>query len=823
MASGPTPLHYAVDRLDVREVVSLIEKRVNINATDDENQTALHWAARRSATELVSVLLTNGANYNLRDHDNRTPLEYAVVSKLPGFDNVTQVFINHDAKCDAALLATIASYNLNAAIDSAAHLRRLGADVNAVDEAGKTLLHYAAQDMPEEMVETLIKLGAGVNAVDKEGNTARHYAARAMSEEKVVKLFELSADVNTVDKEDKFVHKYLFQAMADKMTETLVTFGADVNVVDKEGKTALHYAVQAMSEKKKKVKEPDRFEVIDDRPLYQAGEFWKDTAYEMHYRHGANTEAGIALLQDSKPKDPSELDKDTTGPPGHWPRRLLHIPSMESLVWRSNNWYGLDDPKYDDPKYHAPEYCALSYTWGRFKLSDGEMSEVKPIKIGGIHWTLDLPRIDPNHFSLDNFERAINNIRNDGAEFLWLDIACIDQRDHSHEGELEIGRQAKIFKGAKRTYIWLSTLSSENWMQLSKRYPTTKVAQSHVLEFLGILQGILNDPWFTSLWTLQEAFLCKHSRLLDSVGSVMPALTNEPSSFRMLLNSCEQLAKSLIGIKDFAREDRVRECIRKLNTSGLLTIGKQYPIATYYASAHRRATKDTDYVYGIQQIFDVRLGKTTPDSDKREYSLSELEDQLGIFLLREYPVESQMHFFAYSEPGRGWHINRFSQVPQGPNFDHHFKFDKPHDCFCELVTCSKEGQLSGMFSGKVSLASELLQSESKSRIDVILDCGVAQGHGPHCEHLRDRERLCKKTQNSEGDIVVLLLGKIESGGGDDYGYDSDDGRYSYCGLILETQECDYWKRLGICAWTPELAESGCGNADWWWESHQSFG
>ncbi|KAL8670778.1 MAG: hypothetical protein Q9168_004700 [Polycauliona sp. 1 TL-2023] len=137
---------------------------------------------------------------------------------------------------------------------------------------------------------------------------------------------------------------------------------------------------------------------------------------------------------------------------GRWPRRLLHVPSMTSLEWQPGNIYG---------DHVAPVYSAVSYTWGRYDLDrpgtrrQRQFKKVKGIEIMGIDWAI--PRINPaEQFSVGQFYNLIQNACKpikDGdvsVEFLWLDVACIDQNDGPQK-MAEIGRQAVIFEGAHRT------------------------------------------------------------------------------------------------------------------------------------------------------------------------------------------------------------------------------------------------------------------------------------------------------------------------------------------------------------------------------------
>ena len=76
----------------------------------------------------------------------------------------------------------------------------LGADVNAKNEHGKSLLMFAATDLSAQMLEFLIVQGADVNAKDDKGKTALMYAAELGGIENVQVLLKHGADVNAKDK-----------------------------------------------------------------------------------------------------------------------------------------------------------------------------------------------------------------------------------------------------------------------------------------------------------------------------------------------------------------------------------------------------------------------------------------------------------------------------------------------------------------------------------------------------------------------------------------------------------------------------------------------
>ena len=60
------------------EVRAALEKKgVNVNATDDDGNTALYWASKKGYTKIVAMLLEKGADVNATDNDGNTALYWA--------------------------------------------------------------------------------------------------------------------------------------------------------------------------------------------------------------------------------------------------------------------------------------------------------------------------------------------------------------------------------------------------------------------------------------------------------------------------------------------------------------------------------------------------------------------------------------------------------------------------------------------------------------------------------------------------------------------------------------------------------------------------
>lgn len=76
-----------------------------------------------------------------------------------------------------------------------------GANINAIDEEGRTALMYAvlSMDADTKMVEFLISLGIDYKIADSQGWTALHFAVRDQKEQIVSKLLEYDIGIDVVD------------------------------------------------------------------------------------------------------------------------------------------------------------------------------------------------------------------------------------------------------------------------------------------------------------------------------------------------------------------------------------------------------------------------------------------------------------------------------------------------------------------------------------------------------------------------------------------------------------------------------------------------
>ncbi|PON20791.1 hypothetical protein TGAM01_v210299 [Trichoderma gamsii] len=147
-----------------------LEKRANIEATDETGRTPLSLAASKGHDAIVKLLLEKGADIEARDIKGRTPLWRAA---SVGHESIVKMLLGK------------------------------GAGIQATDRGGRTPLQQAASEGYEEIVGILLKKGADINAADNEGRTPLLWAAFRGHKGVVKMLLDEGADVNATDHEGK--------------------------------------------------------------------------------------------------------------------------------------------------------------------------------------------------------------------------------------------------------------------------------------------------------------------------------------------------------------------------------------------------------------------------------------------------------------------------------------------------------------------------------------------------------------------------------------------------------------------------------------------
>lgn len=243
---APTLLIRAI-RLRQRELVTaILERKIDVDTTDERGCTALHYSARMGKTYFISALISKGANIEFRNKSGYTPLLLALRYRNTA---AAQVLIEQGADT----LSTGGKHNEDAYMTCIRYHIRLSdfirtfACVSNNERISMVLFNYLQEsiwgeekNVQSESIEELRKRGISA----KEGTWALCSAAYKNNTDLIHKLVEMGADVNATDK--SHWQEFPLASAAEKCNveavKLLLDYGADAT---KENSWALWAAVNS--------------------------------------------------------------------------------------------------------------------------------------------------------------------------------------------------------------------------------------------------------------------------------------------------------------------------------------------------------------------------------------------------------------------------------------------------------------------------------------------------------------------------------------------------------------------------------------------------
>jgi len=202
-AEQKNQLLFAVGDDNVQEMKRLISAGADINSDlTGDGMTPLMLA---QSPEMVNLLIQQGANVNQKDSKMATALLYLLFSDQA--EQILPLLLNNGADVNAVasgmnnetpILAARQLFYEGRDFKRAERVVRIlhngGANINAQDAEGYTLLITAAVNNKLRLAQLMIALGANIEIRSKEGMTALDYAKQMKHEEIVDLLINTGAN-----------------------------------------------------------------------------------------------------------------------------------------------------------------------------------------------------------------------------------------------------------------------------------------------------------------------------------------------------------------------------------------------------------------------------------------------------------------------------------------------------------------------------------------------------------------------------------------------------------------------------------------------------
>ncbi|XP_069778381.1 transient receptor potential cation channel, subfamily N, member 1 isoform X3 [Narcine bancroftii] len=233
-----TPLHIAAQVKDGEKVAEILLKSgADVNAQQENGETAMHIAARHGNLKMIQALMEEGGDLTWQSKAGENPLHIAV------------------QHCHVTVVEEILNYLTN----ERSHIEAI-ACVNQENQEGETCLHLAAeikkdmihfQQEDTKIIKILMEYDADITAITKlMHETPLHYCAHVGNSDvllEILKYIVSNRMQQVINKQSKNGCSPLLLAAEKGHTEVvkiLLLNHARVDVFDEHGKAGLHLAAE---------------------------------------------------------------------------------------------------------------------------------------------------------------------------------------------------------------------------------------------------------------------------------------------------------------------------------------------------------------------------------------------------------------------------------------------------------------------------------------------------------------------------------------------------------------------------------------------------
>ena len=239
---GATPLMYLDAEASAEMVRDLVAARADVNARDGSGNTVLMHVISAVPLAALQELIGAGARIDAKAENGNTLLMNAVHNDDP---QVVKFLLSSGVDVNAKNEDEESAMTIAARHGKGENLKTLieaGGTFDLKDEELNDLLG-AAVDNPNatQAIKILLNAGANPDAKDQDGTSIVMLAAKSGRADAVKLLIDHGADLNAVDNDGWTA---LMRADNVETVRVLIDAGADMSVKNKAGKTALAVAIE---------------------------------------------------------------------------------------------------------------------------------------------------------------------------------------------------------------------------------------------------------------------------------------------------------------------------------------------------------------------------------------------------------------------------------------------------------------------------------------------------------------------------------------------------------------------------------------------------
>jgi ankyrin repeat protein len=224
-----------------------VESKADLEARNEEGETALILASWYGSPEIVDFLIKNGAMVNARDREGFTAIAKASSLGIGRHFEIVESLISASANLNLKTKEGLTAYIL-AKINGHAELAKVLLKAGAVEEtffskeeASREILHSSwISDKNRFIYASYFK--PDFNFQGNEGISPIMYASRNGNKFLALFLIRKSVKLDLQDKSGKTALMYAARRGQKDIVSLLIDKGADITLKDKEGNDALSWA-----------------------------------------------------------------------------------------------------------------------------------------------------------------------------------------------------------------------------------------------------------------------------------------------------------------------------------------------------------------------------------------------------------------------------------------------------------------------------------------------------------------------------------------------------------------------------------------------------